>query len=403
MQPSQLTVSSFSSYPEIARNEAVSNLPLLREFPLPLLASVLRELSRFDLLFPAEQDTIAGQLRTLTALNGQERIRVFSQFAALSVPSSLSEMDWVNAPKHFLEALTTHLWASHQIDAFHVAAFAYAATVVGSTQEVSPPLPRVSVVMLAPDLERTGYPLFRKLRPHGVFFEEVNTESGYAEIAAWLARRGAQLPAPLTHFYVDGSDPLIASRSPLEVLSWTGIAPVRQELLARMRRMTRTPGTGPEMARTEMAGLSPADFGLHRVGKDSIMDHFALSVLTEGSGSQIFSTTFAQWTARELLRRAQPVTLVVRFCPRQQLQPMNEMLSGTSASGAPDLAGSFVDGDMGAYYTWINQQRLPGASSSGFLALSESRRQAVAIGPGLARNTTSPNPIAIGKLLSLLC
>jgi hypothetical protein len=57
---------------------------------------------------------------------------------------------------------------------------------------------------------------------------------------------------------------------------------------------------------------------------------------------------------------------------------------------------------MGAYYTWINQQRLPGASSSGFLAFSESRRQAVAIGPGLPKNTTSTNPIAMAKVLSLL-
>ena len=26
-----------------------------------------------------------------------------------------------------------------------------------------------------------------------------------------------------------------------------------------------------------------------------------------------------------------------------------------------DLAGSLVDADMGAYYNWLNQQRLPGA------------------------------------------
>ena len=156
------------------------------------------------------------------------------------------------------------------------------------------------------------------------------------------------------------------------------------------------------MARTELAGLSPADLGLKRSGTNTVMDHFAVSVLSEGSGTQIFSTTFAQWGARELLRRAQPSTLLVRFGPRQQLQPMNEMLAGTAPPTAPDLAGSLLDADMGAYYTWINQQRLAGAGSAVFVAYSEARRQAVAIGPGLPKATTSPNQFPIAKLIDLL-
>ena len=46
-----------------------------------------------------------------------------------------------------------------------------------------------------------------------------------------------------------------------------------------------------------------------------MLDRFQVKLLTEGSGTQIFSTTFAQWTAREALRRAQSQTLLVRFAP----------------------------------------------------------------------------------------
>ncbi len=47
-----------------------------------------------------------------------------------------------------------------------------------------------------------------------------------------------------------------------------------------------------------MARLSPEDLGMGKSG-DPVLDRFQIKLLTEGSGTQIFSTTFAQWTARE--------------------------------------------------------------------------------------------------------
>ena len=61
-------------------------------------------------------------------------------------------------------------------------------------------------------------------------------------------------------------------------------------------------------------------------GDPGLLNRFGVSLLTEGSGTQIFSTTFVQWAAREVLRRAQPVTLLARFAPRQRERAMNELL-----------------------------------------------------------------------------
>jgi len=124
-----------------------------------------------------------------------------------------------------------------------------------------------------------------------------------------------------------------------------------------------------------------------------------MRLLTEGSGTQIFSTTFAQWAAREVLRRAQPLTLVVRFAPRQRQRPMNELLSVSTAKIEFDPEGSLVDADMGAYYNWINQQRLTGAERSSFIAWFENHNQAVAIGPAVPRGTVSDLPTDLGKIL----
>jgi hypothetical protein len=156
---------------------------------------------------------------------------------------------------------------------------------------------------------------------------------------------------------------------------------------------------GPEALRTVMAQMHSADLGLGKTG-DAVLDRFQLKILTEGSGTQIFSTTFAQWAAREALRRAQPLTLLVRFAPRQRQKPMNEMLAASREVAEPDFLGSLVDADIGAYYNWLNQQRLPGAEQSSFLVWFENHTEAVAIGPAMPRGTASSSPISLKQLVS---
>ena len=131
-----------------------------------------------------------------------------------------------------------------------------------------------------------------------------------------------------------------------------------------------------------------------------MLERFELKLLTEGSGTQIFSTVFAQWAAREALRRAQPLTLLVRFAPRQRQRPMNELLdSRTLRNRQLDFIGSLIDADMGAYYNWLNQQRLAGAEQSSFLVWFEGHSQALAIGPGTPRGTESRSPADLRQLL----
>jgi hypothetical protein len=132
------------------------------------------------------------------------------------------------------------------------------------------------------------------------------------------------------------------------------------------------------------------------------LNRFQVSVLTEGSGTQLFSTTFVQWSAREVLRRAQPLTLLARFAPRQHEQSMRELLAGTQQRPLPDPEGSLIDADMGAYYTWINQQRLSDAERSSFLVWFEDHNEAVVIGPALPRGTESSSSIDLQQLLRQL-
>jgi len=213
------------------------------------------------------------------------------------------------------------------------------------------------------------------------------------------------------HWYIDGGQEATHD-SALTCVSYHALGPARAALSSKIRVEIERPGMGPETLRTLLAQMRPADLGLDegaiqgRNGNalesgNAVLDRFQVKLLTEGSGTQIFSTTFAQWAAREALRRAQPLSLLVRFAPRQRQKPMNEMLSaGTDGRVELDPMGSLVDADMGAYYNWLNQQRLTGAEQSSFLVWFENHSEAVAIGPPMPRGTASTTVVDLAKLLS---
>jgi hypothetical protein len=240
----------------------------------------------------------------------------------------------------------------------------------------------------------------RNLRKHGTYFSQVQSDGGFAKLLAAVEKRAEKNPAPYAHWYVDGGSPSEHSDR-ITSVSYEFLAPLRTSLLKRMQSEIDRPGMGPEELRTVLARLTPTDIGMENVS-DPVLSRFELKLFSEGSGTQIYSTTFAQWTAREILRRAQPLTLLVRFAPRQRQRPMNELLSGGHGEANVDPNGSLVDAEMGAYYQWIDQQRLPGAERSAFIAWFENHRDAVVIGPSMPRGTESQSAIELEKLLSLV-
>ena len=228
--------------------------------------------------------------------------------------------------------------------------------------------------------------------------------AGVEELIALAQTRAAADPTPYAHWYVDGGRPVPHTQPDgngrgLIGISYDSLAPVRAALLERMRHASASGNVGPESLRSLLAQLRPADFGLPQDAGDEILHRFELSLLTEGSGTQIFSTTFVQWTGREILRRARPRTLVLRYAPRQVDRPMNDLLFAGAGSPAEDPEGSLVDANMGAFYTWLNLSRLPGAPSARFLAWFEGGAQAVAIAPGMAKGSSSSQPCSLGQIV----
>jgi hypothetical protein len=371
---------------------------VLQALPLSFLPSLLRELIEYDYKFPAERTALERELSNLNKLSEEDQKNWFGQFEQIQLSASLEKFDWINQPAQFVEQLSSHLWTTHQQDAFRKAATEYGNRLRSAVPPQEPIAPRIGIVVVGQGVGTSDYPLFRKLRPHGALYTNVNPEGGLQILLEFAATRSKAHPEKYAHWYIDGGQESSYDTS-LACISYHALEPARNLLLARMQKQSEAPGNGPENLRTIMASLRPADLKLGQPG-DPVLSRFELKLLTEGSGTQIFSTTFAQWAARETLRRAQPLTLLVRFAPRQRQRPMSEMLSVPKETLETDAAGSLVDADMGAYYTWLNQQRLTGAAQSSFLAWFEGHNTAITIGPAVPRGTVSNSPTDMKQLLS---
>jgi hypothetical protein len=399
MQPRDLTRADFDSWPPQARALATAHLETLRQLPLSLLPSLLREIITLDSDFPVERSATEKQLAVLAALDNSQRSAWFHGFTQISIPNDLEKFDWVGHPEQFLEKQSAWLWSSHQLDAFRAAATDYATRLQSATPAEALPMRRLGIAIIGKDVSAWNQPLFRNLRPHGTWFTQVSPENGVRTLLDAAAIRARSHAEPYAHWYIDGGTP--ASYDPsLTCVSWSGLDPLRTVLLRKMQKELQRPGMGPEELRTWLAQLTPGDLGMPG-SIDPVLERFQVSLFTQGSGTQIFSTTFAQWTTREVLRRAQALTVLVRFAPRQRQRPMNELLSGENAPPQLDPESSLVDADMAAWYHWINQQRLTGYEQSAFIAWFEDHNQAIAIGPALPRGVQSDSALTLEKLLTL--
>jgi len=399
MLPSDLKSEMFAGYAAEARKVVTAHLATLRQLPLSFVPGLLRELISFDFKFPAERNARERELAYLGSLSQAQLKECFRDFSEIRLSRQLEEFDWVKLPGQFVERLSAHLWSTHQLDAFRKASNDYADRLRAAVPPEPPSIPRLGISVIGQGVTSYNEPLFRKLRPHGAYFTGIKAENGLRQLLDGVAARAKAHPLSYGHWYIDGGE-AVACDPVLTCVSYEGLAATRAELLGKMQEQIEQPGMGPEALRSFLAQLRPVDLGMDRQAADEVLQRFEVSVLTEGSGTQIFSTVFAQWAAREALRRVQPLTLLVRFAPRQRQKPMNELLSATAKTPAEvDVIGSLVDGDFAAYYNWMNQQRLAGAEQSSFLVWFEGHSQALAIGPSIARGTESRSAADLQQVL----
>jgi hypothetical protein len=397
MLPDRLSEASFAAYPPRARALAVAQLALLQRLPLAFVPLLLRELIVYDWKFPAERADLDRQFRYLGGLAPETLRETLSAFERLKLTRDLEQTDWVDSPAAFSERLSAHLWATHQIDAFRAAAVEYVEKASASSPDPELPTHRLGIAVVGQGVDANKYRLFRKLERQGTRFTRVDRKGGVAAALDALAARAKAHPAPYGHWYIDGGAPLAAPAGVTQV-SYAALSAPRAALQVRMQKSYSASVFDPEAFRSMLARIEPEEIGMDLKG-DAVLGRYQLSLLTEGSGTQVFSTTFVQWAAREALRRAQPLTLLARFAPRQRDKQMNELLEERERPPELDPQGSLVDADMAAYYHWLNQRRLSGAAKSAFLAWFEDHEEAVVVAPSFDSGRRDDRPVELAELI----
>ena len=66
-------------------------------------------------------------------------------------------------------------------------------------------MPRLGIVVIGAWANETGTPLFRKLRPHGVYYSRVKPASAMRAFMQPLAERAADEPQAYGHWQIDGN------------------------------------------------------------------------------------------------------------------------------------------------------------------------------------------------------
>jgi hypothetical protein len=116
----------------------------LRGLPLSFVPNLLREAIDYDFEFPAERKALEKELANLQSLADVEQQKDWFQgFAQITLSPQLEQMDWINLPAQFVEQLSAHLWATHQLDAFRKAATDYANRLHAAVPLEPPPVPRL--------------------------------------------------------------------------------------------------------------------------------------------------------------------------------------------------------------------------------------------------------------------
>jgi hypothetical protein len=397
MTPGQLTAASFASYPPQAREFAIAHLGLLQQLPVAVAPAFLREIIVFDSRFPAERHTFERQCVWLESLTSEERSRLLAPFRQISVPATLAAKDWVGSPQPFLEELTAYLWSSSQIDTYRRAA----QDLLAAPLDATPQKNRFVIVVVGKDASSASPQLFRKLAPHGITLNNLQwTAETPQQLHATLRQHGGSQAAPYTRWYIDGGDPWPHNAASVDLLSYAQLRPVRENVLDRMNHFTQSGPGGAEGMRSMLEGLHPGESGADAVTRDPLMQHFITMLFVEGSGTQIYSTSFVQWAARETLRRAQPEQLLVRFAPRQRQRTLNQLFDAATNVEVPDPEGSLRDADISAYYILLDLLRIADPAHITFLAWRENRSHAVLISPRAPAGKSDPAPLDLTTALA---
>jgi hypothetical protein len=362
---------------------------LLRRLPLVVCPSFLREIQRFDTSFPAERISLRSRCDFLQSLPSAEFTERTNLLRHIHLSTEVEAIDWVKDPSSFISSLTAYLWSSGQIDTFRAASvslFAHGPTIENDDS-------RLTIILAGAGVQKPGDNLFRKLRSRGLLLTGFDPTSMPGQIEEAFNDHSASTKEPYANWYIDGTIPFKLSLTPNTVkISYPQLEPIRLAILSYMDAFVQSKRGQAEDLRAGLSRITFRDIHADKVTNDPVLQRFYTDIFTEGSGTQIFSTTFVQWAARELARRAQPRTVLLRYGPRQRQKSLDDLIRQDGDKGI-DAEGALRDAEMGAYYALLEMDRITARGKGIFFLWIEGTTAGILVARGAPAGVRSDTPI----------
>jgi len=308
MLPSDLKPEHFSSYPPLARKLLVENIAVLRVLPLSMLPGMLAKPSSTITNFPSNAAPSNARLHS-----EKSGYRTESQWLAGLRQIQMSGRWKIRLGQfsgQFVEQMSAHLWSPIS-RSLPQAAVDYV-PVAGCSAVELPFIPRIASPLSEKALARIICRFFSQLRPAWHVTTQSRSSDGMQKLLAFAAARST---AKDDSYSIGTSTARAAPFDP--ALKWfLTICSNPRGALSKNAARNRNAGMGRRICdpRWRVCGQR---FGLDK-SDDPILARFQLKLLTEGSGTQNFQHHLRAVVGAGNLRRAQPLTLVVRFSPRQR-------------------------------------------------------------------------------------
>ncbi len=192
-------------------------------------------------------------------------------------------------------------------------------------------------------------------------------QPGLDGIATLAAKQGSTDSSDL--WLIDSEAKLHAMLSPQAPipafsLSFTNLKPLRDRFLAELNKTPKDiEATDQIIANLRSEAWSGWGLWPPEVDSQPRLKRFLIDLILSGNGVLIFSNSFVEWTAAEVLRRARPRTIVARFGMRNKPKPFTSIAifeNQQKVSTVPDVddpENSAIDAAILARYVWLAASR----------------------------------------------
>jgi hypothetical protein len=407
---------------------------LLKRVPLTFLPFINQELRDWDHLFPYERQSVQGLLVYLSGLNDEQCSAVFREVFELEekmgvrrwrfstdeqtiqnasqLARSAYYQDWRRAVQKVFAAAQQH--PHKENDTADKSGNQLILLVIpqrlpldptrawqkwqgiGRSLKLDPTLPggahSISEALLAGVTNAAG------VRSGGLLEVALGRSNG-SPANTWILDAGSDLIDDVLR-----SESSRATGIPAMLLGYERLKPFREGFSHEMNSMRKDLADADSVfSRLRHVDVTP--WCPPEVASQPVIREFLRSLFLSGNGALIFGNSFVEWAASEAFRRARPTFLMASFGVRSKPKPFTSVVVFENPDqlnplpSVEDPAGSALDAQMLALYTWLAASRYQEYQShTTCVCVAESLSQAYVIAPQELAIGHETEPIPLARL-----